>query len=327
MQWTESLVTDRIESQAREQYGIDSRAERLTGERDENFLLHTAQGPSYVLKVSPVGESDPLTDLPVAALLHIERIAPTIPVPRVIRTLAGQTRTHIADSTGRSRSAHVCTYIPGKLLATCSERTTIQRRACGLMLARLAKALSTFDHAACRRTLIWDLQQLPGLASLIPRLPDLPDAAFLRDFVAEFTAHITPRLGSLRRQFVHNDFNSRNIIIDPDDESRIAGIIDFGDAVHTALIADVAVGVMSQLSTPESADDAIREFVDGYRAEQPLHTAETDLLSWLIAGRIAQNVVITAWHRAQNPATRHFAGYDANFFGWRVELARRLTSG
>src|SRR5205814_2815967 len=106
-----------------------------------------------------------------------------------------------------------------------------------------------------------------------------------------------------------------------------AGIIDFGDAVHTALIADVAVGVMGQLATPESADDAIREFVEGYRAEQTLRAEEMGVLNWLVAGRIIQNVVITAWHRAHNPATLHFAGYDAQFFGWRIDLARRLTFG
>jgi hydroxylysine kinase len=246
-------------------------------------------------------------------------------VPRVIRTLDGQTRSQIVDSLGTARTANLCTYIPGKLLSTAGARTSAQRRACGTMLARLAKALSTFEHEACQRTIPWDLRQVPALASLIPRVPDLPDVEFLRQFVVEFTARISPRLVNLRSQFVHNDFNARNILIDPEDESLIAGIIDFGDAVHTALIADVAVGVMGQLATPESADEAIREFVDAYRANQPLLAEEMDLLNWLIAGRIAQNVVITAWHRASNPATQHFAAYDANFFGWRIDLARRLT--
>src|SRR5438477_10716920 len=57
-----------IEALVRERYGIESRAERLTGERDENFRVHTAEGPGYVLKVSPAGEPDALTDLPVAVL-------------------------------------------------------------------------------------------------------------------------------------------------------------------------------------------------------------------------------------------------------------------
>ena len=314
-----------IEVLVRERYGIDGRAERLTGERDENFRLHTAKGPGYVLKVSPAGESDALTELPVAVLLHLERTAPTIPVPRVIRTCDGQTRARVVDSLGNVRIANLCTYVRGKLLAASSTRTTAQRQACGQMLARLATALSTFEHAASHRRIPWDLCQLPGLASLIPSVPDLPDVAFLREFVAQFTARISPRLANLRCQFVHNDFNARNIIIDPADESRIVGIIDFGDALHTALIADVAVGVMGQLATPGSADEAIRDFVDAYCAELPLHAEELDVLNWLIAGRIAQNVVITAWHRARNPATPHFAGYDASFFGWRIDLARRLT--
>jgi len=315
-----------IEALVRERYGIDGRADRLTGERDENFRLRTGNGAGYVLKVSPPGESELLTDLPVAVLLHLERTATAIPVPRVIRTLDGETRSKVVDSQGTVRTASLCTYIPGKLLSAASSRTTTQRRACGTMLARLAKALSTFEHEACQRTIPWDLRQVPALASLIPSVPNLPDVEFLRQFVVEFTARISPRLVNLRSQFVHNDFNARNILIDPEDESRIVGIIDFGDAVHTALIADVAVGVMGQLATPESADEAILEFVDAYRALQPLLAEEMDLLNWLIAGRIAQNVVITAWHRASNPATRHFAAYDANFFGWRIDLARRLTS-
>lgn len=316
-----------IETLVRERYGIEGRAERLTGERDENFRIHTPHGPGYVLKVSPVGEPDTLADLTVAVLLHLEHTAPSIPVPRVIRTAEGQTRIEINDSPEGARTANLCTYISGKLLSTSTVRTTAQRHACGQLLARLAKALSTFGHEACRRTIAWDLRQLPRLASLIPGVPELPDVAFLRAFVAEFTARIAPRLAGLRSQFVHNDFNARNIIIDPADESRIVGVIDFGDAVHTALIADVAVGVMGQLATPDSADDAIREFVAGYCVEQPLRAEEMAILNWLIAGRITQNVVITAWHRAQNPATRHFAGYDAQFFGWRIELARRLTLG
>jgi len=315
-----------IEAFVRERYGIDGRVERLTGERDENFRLRTETGAGYVLKVSPAGESDLLTDLPVAVLLHLERTATSIPVPHVIRTLDGQTRSRIVDSLGTERTAHLCTYIPGKLLSSADARTSAQRRACGTMLARLAKALSTFEHGACRRTIPWDLRQVPALAGLIPRVPDLPDVEFLRQFVVEFTARISPRLANLRSQFVHNDFNARNILIDPEDESRIVGIIDFGDAVHTALIADVAVGVMGQLATPERADEAISEIIDAYRAKQPLLAEEMDLLNWLIAGRIAQNVVITGWHRASNPATQHFAAYDADFFGWRIDLARRLTS-
>jgi Ser/Thr protein kinase RdoA (MazF antagonist) len=131
----------------------------------------------------------------------------------------------------------------------------------------------------------------------------------------------------VRRQFVHNDFNARNIIVDPSDESRVTGIIDFGDSVHTALIADVAVGAVGQLSAPETADEAIQHFVRAYREIEPLDGQELALLPWLIAGRIVQNVVITSWRRARDPEDPHFKAFGASFFKWRVELAKRLVSG
>jgi Ser/Thr protein kinase RdoA (MazF antagonist) len=167
---------------------------------------------------------------------------------------------------------------------------------------------------------------VPKIASLIPKLPELPSVGFLQEFVAQFTAEIAPRLAGLRHQFVHNDFNARNIIVDAQDESRVVGIIDFGDAVHTALVADVAVGVTGQLATPETADEAAREFVAAYCEVEPLLAEELAILNWLIAGRIVLNVVLTAWHRIQNPAGGHFDGFDASFFEWRVEFAKRLVS-
>jgi hydroxylysine kinase len=128
-------------------------------------------------------------------------------------------------------------------------------------------------------------------ASRDPALPDLgPDAApGTRGRIAA-TSKVLPRLKLLRSQPVHNDFNSRNLLVDPEDETRITGIIDFGDLVHTALVADIAVGVIGQLATAQTADEAMLEFVGGYRAVEPLQTEELEMLKWLIAARIVQNV-------------------------------------
>jgi Ser/Thr protein kinase RdoA (MazF antagonist) len=108
----------------------------------------------------------------------------------------------------------------------------------------------------------------------------------------------------------------------------VVGVIDFGDAIHTALIADVAVGVIGQLASPQTADDAIREFVHAYCEVEPLSSEELSLLDSLIAGRIVQNVVMTSWYRSlDTEADGHFAAFDASFFEWRIELAKRLCHG
>jgi Ser/Thr protein kinase RdoA (MazF antagonist) len=319
------LELDFVESLVRQQFGIRARAERLTGERDENFRIQVDDGPGYILKVAPAGESATTADLLPAVLTHLERVAGELPVPRVIRTRDNRTQLRFNETSGAARTATLCTFLPGKLLIS-SARCRAQRQRCGELLARVARALRTFEHAASRREVAWDIAQVPKLASLIPRVHDLPSLPFLREYVARFTVEIAPRLAQVRHQFVHNDFNARNIIVDPDDEARVAGIIDFGDAVHTALVADVAVGATGQLATPETAHEAIREFAAAYCAVEPLRAEELALLGPLIAGRIVQNVVLTAWHRAQQPSGGHFDGFDSSFFEWRIELAKRLVS-
>lgn len=319
-----SVALKEAEQFVRGQYGIDAHAERLTGERDENFRMHVENGAGYVLKVSNPAESPTVADLQTAALLHLERTDPDLPVPRVCRGRGGRTQAEFTDQSGAARPAALYTFLPGKPLISAT-RSTSQRIACGRLLARMGRALRDFEHPASRRTIVWDLRQVPRLTSLLPEVPDLAHSAFIADFIARFESVISPRLEAVRRQYVHNDFNARNIIVDSSDESRVTGIIDFGDSVHTGLVADVAVGVIGQLATCETAEEAIQDFVHAYCEIEPLDTEELGLLDWLIAGRIVQNVVITSWHRARNPTDTHFDAFGAAYFEWRVELAKRLV--
>lgn len=319
------LELDFVEALVRERFGIPTWAARLTGDRDENFRLQAGDGPGYVLKVVPPDEPAAAADMLPAVLTYLERVAADLPVPRVVRTREHHTQVTFDDAGGAPRIATLCTYLPGTLLMS-TIRNSGQRRACGELLARLGRALRTFDHVAARREVAWDIAQVPQLAKIIPQVPGLPRPDFLLNFVSRFTVEIAPRLARLRHQFVHNDFNARNILVDPDDEARVTGIIDFGDAVHTALVADVAVGVTGQLATPETAQDAIREFVAAYCEVEPLRHEELALLNWLIAARTVLNVVLTAWRRAGESSGGHFEAFDAAYFGWRIELAQHLVS-
>jgi Ser/Thr protein kinase RdoA (MazF antagonist) len=319
----EEIPISLVERVVRDEYGIDARAERLTGEWDQNFRMRTADDSGFVLKIAHPQEPPDVTDLPAAALVHLEHTEPALPCPRVIRS-GGRTRVTFRDANDAARTAFLYTFLPGKTLLS-SKRSQPQRAACGQLLARLAHALREFQHPATRRSLIWDLMQLPALEGVLQRLPDMPYRQFCAGFVQQFSTEVLPRLRELRSQPVHNDFNSRNLLVDPDDETRITGIIDFGDLVHTALIADIAVGVIGQLATAQSADEAMLEFVAGYRSIEPLRAEELELLKWLIAGRIVQNVTVTSWYRVHSPGDGHFDAFDADYFEWRIALAERLS--
>jgi Ser/Thr protein kinase RdoA (MazF antagonist) len=320
-----ALELDYVESLVREHYGIRARAERLTGDRDENFRIQVEHGPGYVLKAPSATESSTTADLLPAVLLHLERVASELPVPRIVRSRHGGAQIKFSDCGGEPRVASLCTFLPGKLLMS-AVRLPVQRRSCGELLARLGGALRSFEHPAGRREIAWDMAGVPRLASVIRRIPGLPNARFLTGFVAQFSSQVAPRLARLRHQFVHNDFNARNILVDPQDEARVVGIIDFGDAIHTALAADVAVGVTGQLASPETANEAMREFICAYQEVEPLREEELALLDWLVAGRIVLNVVLTAWFRMRQTSGGHFDGFDADYFGWRIDFAQRLVS-
>jgi hydroxylysine kinase len=315
----------RAESLAREHFGIVGQAERLTGERDENFWIRPQTGPGYVLKIADAAEPPEVTDLQIAALQHVERVDPSLPCARVLHGKDGRTQARFSDESGAPRTVVLYSFLPGKPLLH-AHRSPPQRAACGRLLARLGRALRSFEHPASRRALVWDLRRLPELRGLLHEIPDLLQARFISDFLDDFAERISPRLATLRSQFIHNDFNARNVIVDPADESRIVGVIDFGDSLHTALVADVAVGAIGQLAAPETADESISEFVRAYREVEPLSSEELAVLPRLIAGRIVQNVVMTSWHRARNPGGTHFDGFDTAYFEWRVTLARRLAA-
>src|SRR6185437_16738806 len=145
---------------AGEHFGIAGHAERLTGERDENFRIRTEVGPGYVLKVASAAEPPEITDLQIAALMHVERVAPGLPCARALRCKDGRTRTRFVDENGADRTAVLYSFLPGKPLLH-ARRSPPQRAACGRLLARLGRALRDFEHPASHRALMWDLQRLP----------------------------------------------------------------------------------------------------------------------------------------------------------------------
>jgi hydroxylysine kinase len=320
-----AVSSEEAQTLARELYGLEAVATRLTGERDENFKLSCPDGSQYVLKIANAAEDPAITDLPTAALLHIEHIDADFPCPRIMRSRDRSTQVHYEDASGLTRTARVLTYLAGKTLRS-SVRSRNQRAACGRTAARLGLALRNFTHPAAGRPLIWDLRNVGQTRALLDELPGFPHREGFAAVIMQIEARIAPRFERLRQQVVHNDLNDMNILVEPADETVIAGIIDFGDLAHTALIADVAIAAADQIADDASAYDSIRDLVIAYHQTTPLLPAELALLNSLIAGRLLMDVVIPSWHRVMNPTGTHYADFDAEFIRARLELASGLLS-
>ena len=94
-------------------FGIEAEAEPKSSERDRNFRVNAGPEADIVLKVCNVNEDPAVIDFQIAALRHIEATDPSLPVPRVVLTHAGETRSRVRSEAGEDLMVYALTYCPG----------------------------------------------------------------------------------------------------------------------------------------------------------------------------------------------------------------------
>lgn len=287
----ERLVADR--------YDLRGRARLLTSERDQNFHF-AADGREYVLKISNAAEEAAVVDFQNAALDHIARADPRLPVPRVIRTREGAQVTRAGDHLMRLMS-----WLPGTVMCEV-ERTTGLRRSLGALHARLGLALRGFEHARSSHELLWDLKHAGRLGDLLPHVEDPRRRALAEQGLRQFRERAEPKLAALRAQVIHNDLNPYNVVVSPTDAAIVTGVLDFGDMVRAPLICDVAIAASYHVTAGELPLAGVEEFVTAYDSVSPLLPEEWSILVDLIVARLTMTVLITGWRAAEHPHNRDY---------------------
>lgn len=84
----------------------------------------------------------------------------------------------------------------------------------GSILAKLQKNLHGFfhPHAKGKRVILWDVQHLPKVRSLI--VPSLNQRELIESFITDFETFYLPILPKLRSQVCMNDLHLDNVIVD-----------------------------------------------------------------------------------------------------------------
>lgn len=300
-----TFSVDEARALAHDVFGLDAVVSELSGERDRNFHLRVNEGEHYVLKVSNPAENPQVTNFQTEALLHIASVDASFPVPRVLRTRDGQTEWVLNRQGEGARIVRVLTFLQGDPLHRAKSSAAL-RRNIGSHLARLDLALRDFVHPAADHELMWDLKHASRIRDLLVHIPDAAQRELAECFLDNFEAHALPALPRLRAQVIHNDLNPHNVIVSGDDPDRIAGIIDFGDMVHTPLVNNLAVAAAYQPTSPGHPLAGAADLVAAYHAIFPLESTEIDILFDLIATRMVLTVGITGWRAARYPENRDY---------------------
>jgi Ser/Thr protein kinase RdoA (MazF antagonist) len=286
-------------------FGIDGELERLSSERDLNFLVRERSGSRFVLKFANSAEDPGVTDFQNAALLYLENHHPELPVPRVVRALDGRSSISIEADDGRNHVLRVLSWVPGTPLEQVEPRPDIAAQL-GASLAALGRGLRDFTHPSADYPLLWDIRQAGQLASVTEHIGDgvlreVCEARFRR-----FADEIEPRLRDCRAQVVFNDLNWANVLVDAVDPNRVAGIIDFGDLVHSNLVIDIAVAAAYLYRDDGDPLADVRRFLRGYHAVTPILAEEFRLLPDLIQMRNVLSITIANWRAVRYPENRDY---------------------
>lgn len=290
-----TMTADAAAEVAAAHWGVRGEPVRIRGERTANTIITEPDGSGFVLQVHSAAEHADAIELQTAAMLHVAGQDATIPIPHVVPSLSGRPLVAV-EIEARQHTARLVTYLPG---TTFDDGAALPRDgyvAIGALVGRVAAALREFDHPAAGHFMPWDVAN--GL------VVDDDLRSLLSGRAADAVASVDERLravtetaAALPQQTVHNDGHAGNLLRADDSATMPIGLIDFGDVVHTARVADVAI--IAESFAPSAADPAavLAAVTAGYVPHQPLTDVEIDALPELVLARAALNVLLGEYQR------------------------------
>ncbi|MEO6351171.1 MAG: aminotransferase class III-fold pyridoxal phosphate-dependent enzyme [Candidatus Limnocylindrales bacterium] len=284
---------------ARELFGVEGVAVPVASERDQAWLIEGDQ--PTVLKISNSAEDAGQLDLEALAAQRVAQIDPELPV--ALPWLVPGTP-HAASAAAAYRApirqgsdthyARMYDRLLGHARVTGASLSDEAVRDWGTMAARVGRALRGFWHPSAARVMLWDVQHALRLRPMLGAVSDPEVRDLVTAVLDRYERAVAPVWPGLRAQVLHTDLCASNVLVD--DAGRVTGIIDFGDASWSALVADLA-SVLETIVDGREGDDffrACRLLIDGYEQVTPLEAGERAILGELLAARMSVAIVVPA---------------------------------
>lgn len=272
-----------------EAYGLELVATKPAGgELDMNLRVETDRGRFLVKVGTPRGPSEDWRD---HILSHVARVAPGLPVPRIVESRRATASTIFFDGAAEWQ-LRVFEWLEGDLLAHISPTFELLSDL-GRSSAELTEALMTFDDTSMA-THSWDLRNAAEtLHRNLPHLRSAARAGAVRRILDTLRA-VRPLLEASPLATVHHDLNDHNVLVvtDAEGRQRISGLLDFNDALRTYRVADVAIAAGYAMLRQAAPVDAAAAVVSGYYSHSALSDDELEAVFPLAATRLCLNATL-----------------------------------
>lgn len=294
------ITTNQAEDILFDLFQIRGTASSLPGEVDFNFKIKVESGEGYILKISRPDEDSKYLDFQQQLLEFVEINGQNLIAPKVIKDKNGNSISEITDEYGKQRKVRLLSWISGRVWSSVNPQLDDLRFSLGQQCGLLTQSLEGFDHPEAHRDFVWDVAQSLWTKHHI-HLFEENEKEILSVFQSKFeTAQLS--YTKLRKYVIHNDANDNNIIVSSDlINPKVKAAIDYGDAINTQIINDVAISCAYAIMHHNDPLEAALPIVKGYHSTFPLLEQELAHLFVAIAMRLVISVTKSAINKIEEP--------------------------
>lgn len=298
------VTTKQAEKILSELYQIEGTASELPGEVDFNFRIKTSNNDGYILKISRPNEDINYLDYQQSILQHVEKNSTNIIAPKVITDIQENAISEWVDKHGNIRKIRLLTWVSGRLWSDVNPISKGLRYSLGIECGLLTKTLSSFDHPQAHREFEWDVAQALWTENY-KHLFEGRQLQIVTHFQKAFKKQ-QEDYNQVRKSIVHNDANDNNLVVNQDLKNpRVLAAIDYGDAIYTQTINDVAIACAYAIMHFPDPLEATLSIVKGYHKSYPLKEEELKHLYNCIAMRLIISVTKSAINKIEEPDNKY----------------------
>ena len=294
------ITTQKAEEILFDVFKIKGSATSLPGEIDFNFRIKVDNSEGYILKISRPNEDENYLDFQQKLLQYVAENGEDLIAPKVVSDKAEKAIATIKDDFGNTRKVRLLTWISGRVWNSVNPQLNNLRFSLGKQCGLLTASLKGFNHKKATREFVWDVAQSLWTKEHIHLFSD-EKKEIITYYQNEFEAKKTT-YDALRKSVVHNDANDNNVIVSEDlINPTVKAAIDYGDAIYTQIINDLAIACAYAIMNHNDVLEACLPIIKGYHSTFPLQENELNHLYNAIAMRLVISVTKSAINKIEEP--------------------------
>ncbi len=264
----------------------------LMGEVDLNYRLTVAAGTQYILKISRPGQDEGIIHFQYDLLAHLAKQTLPFATPRPVGEIV-----RLEDH----RLLRLLSWVPGRMLEEAKPITRKHRFQWGQTAAHLTNALAGFTHPNAPKAFKWNPSQTLDCKPLAKYMT-AEHAELASFFWQRFEQETLPHLATLPQSVNFNDAHGHNLLAG--ETGEICGVIDFGDAMQTQTLNELAIAcAYAGMNLPDPIG-AMAEVVVGYGQTAKEQIDLRHLLN-LVIGRLLITVATAAENVQREPENEY----------------------